>query len=108
VANERARNLRKNQTEMEIQLWRKLRRKQIKGIRFRRQVPIGPYIVDFFCPKLKMIIEVDGGRHASRRIADDKRTVWLEANGYSVLRFWNNEINENLDGVIEKITRAVV
>ncbi|MFP6712735.1 MAG: endonuclease domain-containing protein [Rhodospirillales bacterium] len=108
MANERARSLRKNQTDAEKRLWSRLRRKQVSGYRFRRQVPIGPYIVDFFCPELKLIIEVDGGHHATTQAHDQRRTRWLESNGYPVLRFLNNEIFENLDGVVLKITQAAV
>ena len=108
MANGNARYLRKNQTNAEKRLWRYLRRKQIHGHRFRRQVPIGPYIVDFFCPKLKLIIELDGGQHALTLDHDKRRTAWLNANGYTVQRFWNNEINDNLDEVLAKISRGVV
>ena len=78
MANERARSLRKNQTDAEKRLWSRLRRKQVSGYRFRRQVPIGPYIVDFFCPELKLIIEVDGGHHATTQAQDPLAGIqWL-------------------------------
>jgi len=108
MASERARNLRKSQTNAEKRLWSHLRRKQIHGRRFRRQVPIGPFIVDFFCPKLKLIIEADGGQHAFTQSKDQKRTEWLESRGYTVLRFWNNEIIENIEEVVAKISRAAL
>jgi very-short-patch-repair endonuclease len=88
-------------------LWSYLRRKQLDGFRFRRQQPIGPYIVDFFCPAVKLIIEVDGGQHAVNEKADASRTHWLEERGYRVARFWNNEVLANTDGVIWAILEAL-
>ena len=76
-------------------------------MRFRRQHPIGPYIVDFFCATRRLVIEVDGGQHDANRDADDRRTAWLEARGYRVLRFWNNDVLSNPEGAIEMIKRAV-
>jgi len=102
----RARQLRKNLTEAEKKLWSLLRQKQFDGHRFRRQTSIGPYIVDFFCPAAKLIIEVDGGQHAINAEADKARTQWLEAHGYRVLRFWNNEILTNSDGVLARLHHA--
>ncbi len=92
-----ARALRQNPTDAELRLWSRLRGKQMEGFRFRRQKPIGPYIVDFFCPRAKLIIEVDGGQYAEESPA---RQQWLEARGYRVIRFWNNEILSNTDGVL--------
>ena len=108
MANENARALRKNQTEAEKRLWRRLRDKQVEGFRFRRQVPIGPYIVDFVCPSEKLLIEVDGGQHAENEEYDAARTALLENAGYRVLRFWNNEIFENLDGVLERVREVLM
>jgi very-short-patch-repair endonuclease len=99
----RARELRSNPTEAEKRLWSKLRLKQIDGHRFRRQVPVGPFIVDFVCLARRLIIEVDGGQHDSRAIEDDARTAWLERQGFHVLRFWNNEVLGNIEGVYEII-----
>jgi very-short-patch-repair endonuclease len=96
----RARHLRKNQTDAERALWSHLRLRQIEGFRFRRQQSIGPYIVDFFCPEAKLIVEVDGGQHADRIEEDTERTEWLEFRGYKVVRYWNNEVLRNIDGVI--------
>ena len=112
MANARAKQLRQEPTEAEARLWNRLRRKQLDGFRFRRQVPIDSYIVDFFCPTAKLIVEVDGGQHANKSDYDksdyDKRwTKWLEARGYRVLRFWNNEVLGNTDGVIAEILRTV-
>ena len=78
------------------------RRKQLDGLPFRRQVPLGPYIVDFLCAKQRLIIEVDGGKHAGANV-DRTRTAWLEGRGFRILRFWNNDVLGNLDGVIEAI-----
>lgn len=105
MANERARTLRKNLTDAEAILWRRLRRKELDRYRFRRQQPIGPYVVDFFCAEAKLIVELDGGQHneAASLVRDARRTEWLEARGYRALRFWNNQVREQLDGVLETI-----
>ena len=80
------------------------------GFRFRRQVPIGKFIVDFACLDAKLIIEIDGGQHnePSHKQKDAERTGWLESEGYQVLRFWNNEVFENLDGVLQTIRRQLL
>ena len=101
------RHLRSNLTDAEKRLWSKIRNKQIEGHRFRRQAPIGPYVVDFFCPKRKLVIELDGGQHATQMEADAERTAWLETKGYRVIRFWNNEVFENLDGVLQSIIETL-
>jgi very-short-patch-repair endonuclease len=101
----RARRLRKNQTDAERILWLRLRDRRLNGLKFRRQVPIDRYVVDFFCADAHLVIEVDGGQHAT---ADETtRTKVLEAMGYLVLRFWNNEVHENIDGVLESILNAL-
>jgi very-short-patch-repair endonuclease len=84
-----------------------LRGKQIDGFRFRRQHPLGPYVVDFFCPTARLIVEVDGGQHAKRSATDAQRTAWLEARGYRVLRFWNNDTLSNTEGVLLTILAAL-
>jgi very-short-patch-repair endonuclease len=94
-----ARKLRKDSTRAESLLWSKLRAKQIAGIKFRRQQPIGYYIVDFVSFEKKIIIELDGGQHAKAKKKDSKRDKFLNENGFTVLRFWNNDIFSNLDGV---------
>ncbi|WP_374385124.1 endonuclease domain-containing protein [Dongia sp.] len=94
-------------TEAGKNLWRLLRRKQFAGFRFRRQAPIGPYVVDFFCPAAKLIIELDGGQHADRIEHDQRRTDYLTRAGYRVLRVWNNELNENEQGVLTIIGQAL-
>ncbi|SRR6266568_2844659 len=103
MASTRARELRGNPTEAEKHLWSKLRLRQVNGHRFRRQVPIGPYVADFACLARRLIIEVDGGQHADRATQDDARTAWLERQGFYILRFWNNEVLGNIEGVFDTI-----
>ena len=100
-----AKKLRKNQTDAEKKLWSKLRNKQLEGFKFRRQVPIGSFVADFVCYEGKVIIEVDGGQHASQTNQDEKRTRWFESQGYRVIRFWNNEVLSNFEGVLEVILK---
>ena len=107
MANQRARRLRRNATGAEKTLWSLLRRKQLAGYRFRRQVPLGPYIVDLACLSARLVIEVDGGQHARSVDRDKHRTQWLEARGYRVLRFWNNDVLGNPDGVLQNILHAL-
>jgi urease accessory protein len=97
-----AKTLRKNQTEAERLLWRQLRSKGLSGRKFRRQQPIGAYIVDFVCLEKMLIIEVDGGQHTENE-NDRRRDAWLQSEGYTVLRFWNNDVLGNLEGVMERI-----
>lgn len=99
----RARLLRRRMTDAERRLWSKLRLRQVDGLRFRRQAPVGPYIVDFICLETKLIVEVDGGQHAADKEKDDERTTWLEAEGYRVVRFWNNDVLSNTEGVVQMI-----
>jgi len=103
MANRRARNLRANQTDAEKKLWSRLREKQLGGHKFRRQHPLDNYIVDFICLEKRLIIEADGGQHADQIEADVQRTAYLEACGHKVIRFWNNDILQNIDGVCEQI-----
>ena len=100
-----ARRLRSNQTGAEITLWRQLRKLETKGTHFRRQVPVGPYVADFACLASRLIIELDGSHHGEERAKahDEARTRWLKSEGYRVLRFWNNDVAENLVGVMESI-----
>jgi very-short-patch-repair endonuclease len=98
-AGERARNLRRDMTEAEQGLWQMLRSRQIEGHRFRRQVPIGRFIADFVCHAARLIVEIDGGQHDRSSEAEATRTRFLEAEGYRVLRFWNNEVLDNPEGV---------
>ena len=93
-------------TEAEQRLWSALRRRQIDGLRFRRQVPLGRFIVDFACYDARVVVELDGGQHAESEAEDKARAKWLEERGFRVLRFWNTEVFENLEGVLE-VVRAV-
>ena len=101
---DRARKLRREATPAERLLWSRLRRKQL-GVKFRRQVPLGPYIVDFLCCERRLIVEIDGSQHqqGAQRRHDQTRTAWLEAQGYRVLRFWNNQVLGDLEGVLARI-----
>ena len=101
VAN--AGRLRRNQTDAERALWFHLRDRRLEGLKFRRQMPVSNYVADFCCEETRLIIEVDGGQHADNRENDEKRTEELEAMGYLVLRFWNNDVLTNPDGVVETI-----
>ena len=100
-----AKNLRKRTTDAEQLLWRQLRAKRFEGLKFRRQQPIGKCIVDFVCLEKKIIVELDGGQHALLKETqnDTKRDQWFEAQGYRVLRFWDNEVLTNTQGVLEMI-----
>ena len=103
----KARELRKSPTESERALWKHLRMRQINGYKFRRQQPIGQYIVDFVNFERRVVIELDGGQHSQQMVYDSKRTAWLEAQGYQVLRFWNNQILEEAEAVKVIIFRAL-
>jgi len=96
-----ARRLRKNRTDAECKLWSRLRRKQLEGVRFRQQAPIGRFVVDFLCPEALLIVEVDGSQHLGEK--DRVRDEWLTGEGYRVLRFWNNDVLKNTDGVVTAI-----
>jgi len=98
--------LRREMTDAEQHLWRRLRMHQL-GVKFRRQHPCGSYILDFACIELKIAIELDGGQHGEMQIQDNLRAVWLEAQGWEVVRFWNNEVLRNIEGVLEKISGSV-
>jgi len=102
-----ARELRNNLTDAERCLWHELKRRQIAGVKFRRQQPIGHFIVDFVCFERRVIVEVDGGQHAEQVHYDKQRTRWLEAQGYRVLRFWNNDVLANTEAVAQAVLDAV-
>ena len=104
-----AKEMRSDMTPAETKMWRILRGKRFQDLKFKRQVLIGNYIVDFLCEDKKIIIEIDGGQHNEElNIQSDKnRTRYLENNGYKVLRFWNDEVMKNIDGVMEVIFREV-
>ena len=99
--------LRKNPTDAERRLWTYLRHKQVDGFRFRRQAPIGSYVVDFVCFSARLVVEVDGGHHALRPERYAERTKWLENEGFRVIRFWNSDVLENTEGVAETVRRAL-
>ncbi len=103
---EQARHLRHNETEEEYRLWSDLRARRLNGYKFARQVPLGPFIVDFLCREEQLVVEIDGFQHAES-ISDQRRTEWLNANGYSVLRFWNQEISRERRSVLETILAAL-
>ncbi|WP_375158653.1 endonuclease domain-containing protein [Bradyrhizobium sp. RDT46] len=100
-----ARKLRANTTPHERMLWRALKDLPMDGSHFRRQAPIGPYVVDFFCPAKRLIIELDGGHHDEDATAahDRERQRWLENEGYRIIRFWNSELSNDLTAVMERI-----
>ncbi len=102
-----AKRLRRNQTDAERVLWFQLRDRRLRGLKFKRQVPIDRFIVDFCCADARLIIELDGGEHATRTSEDANRTMILEAMGYLVLRFWNNDVLQNIDGVLEEIVNTL-
>src|SRR3989344_6914729 len=102
----RAKKLRQVMTEAEKRMWYRLRAHRLLGFKFKRQKPVGPYVVDFACPALKLVIEIDGGQHSDEADYDRARNAWLRKHGYTVLRFWNNEVMENLEGVLEAIASA--
>jgi very-short-patch-repair endonuclease len=104
-----ARRLRAEASDAERKLWSYLRRKQMASLRFRRQHPIGPYIVDFYCSAAKLVVELDGSQHGEdKAVAYDRaRTEWLEARGFHVLRIWNHEFFKNRDEALERIWRTL-
>jgi len=104
--NKIAQKLRNNSTDTEKYLWKYLRGRQLEGFKFRRQHPIGKYIVDFINLERKIIIEVDGGQHLENK-KDELRDKWFEEQGYEVLRFWNNEVLTNIEGVLESIRKKL-
>ncbi|MGQ0485624.1 MAG: endonuclease domain-containing protein [Hyphomicrobiales bacterium] len=102
-----ARGLRKNQTDAEALLWSRLRNRQLAGRKFRRQVPIQGFVVDFACLDSRVIVELDGSQHGERVPYDERRTRELEACGFIVLRFWNIDVLHNLDAVLDMIADTV-
>ena len=106
MADQQARRLRHRSTDAERRLWALLRDRRLAGYKFRRQHPIGSFVVDFACTKYRLIVEADGGQHAEN-IADDQRTALLKRQGWRVIRFWNNDILGNAEGVIETILRTL-
>jgi very-short-patch-repair endonuclease len=105
AVQKRARQLRGAQTPAEQKLWTRLRRKQLCGLRFRRQHPIGRFIVDFCCLAHRLVIEIDGPSHGAQIDDDEMRTTWLETQGYRVIRFTNQQVNQRIDDVLAEIAR---
>jgi very-short-patch-repair endonuclease len=106
---QRRKELRRNQTDAEKAIWTHLRNRQFYGVRFFRQYSVGPYILDFYCPSVKLGIELDGGQHLQRESLeyDAARTEYLTAHGINVIRFWNNEVLLNINGVLVKLAERV-
>ena len=102
-----ARRLRNDSTEAERRLWYFLRRRHLAGHKFRRQYPLGDYIVDFVCMPLRLVIELDGGQHLDAQVYDQRRTEFLQRNGYRVMRFWNDDVLLRTDDVVGEIFRVV-
>jgi very-short-patch-repair endonuclease len=103
----RAKSLRQTMTEVEHMLWAKLRRNQL-GVHFRRQHPIGSYIADFACLNPKLIVEVDGGQHVEQEEYDERRTENLRALGFDLLRFWNFEVVDDVESVVESVEQRIL
>ncbi|MDD4928453.1 MAG: endonuclease domain-containing protein [Gallionella sp.] len=103
-----AKILRRNQTDAERRLWYHLRAHRFMGIKFKRQKPAGRFIVDFICSEEKLIIELDGGQHAESVDYDQQRDSWLRGEGYTVLRFWDNEVLGEMERVLEQIRLALI
>jgi very-short-patch-repair endonuclease len=106
MSDQQARRLRQRSTDAERRMWSALRDRRLMRYKFRRQHPIGDYIVDFACTEHGLVIEVDGGQHAGDSV-DARRTAWLESQGWKVIRFWNNDILTSTSGVIETIFHAL-
>ena len=102
-----AREMRKNPTKAERKLWQRIRRKQVYGVKFRRQMPVDRYIVDFCSPSIRLIIEVDGPTHDLTQEADDVRQAYLESVGFDVVRFSNRDVLGNIEGVMETVYAVV-
>ncbi len=102
----RARALRRSSTDAEAQLWNRLRNRQLLGLKFRRQHPIGPYYADFACLEIRLVVELDGGQHVEDAVRDARRAAAMAAQGFTTLRFWNHEVLGQMDAVLEAIRLA--
>ena len=100
-----ASGLRRDMTDAERLIWDYVRNRQLDGFKFRRQATIGPFVVDFLCVEARLIVEIDGGQHAPQR--DHRRSAWLEGQDYRIIRFWNHEVIENVEGVLQAISAAL-
>ena len=107
ISTRTARALRRQSSDAERRLWRHLRARQLRGVKFRRQQPIGSYVVDFCALDPKLVIEVDGGQHMERAVEDAKRSTYLQRCGYTVLRFWNDDVLQRTEAVLEKIEQEI-
>jgi very-short-patch-repair endonuclease len=102
-----ARILRRHQTDAEKQIWRHLRNRGLAGFKFRRQYSVGPYVVDFVCLERWLVVEIDGGQHMEQQQKDERRTASLESHGFRVVRFWNNDVLQNIETVLSVILDAL-
>ena len=102
----RARELRREQTKAELELWMRLRGRQL-GAKFRRQYRIGPYIADLCCVERRLVVELDGGQHSEQIEADRKRSAFMTSRGFRVVRFWNDQVLREMEGVLEQILAAL-
>jgi very-short-patch-repair endonuclease len=107
LRRDRARQLRSAQTDAEKKLWDRLRGGQLHGVKFRRQFPIGPFFADFCAAKESLVVELDGSQHLDMTVRDEERTKYLEELGYRVVRFWDNEVLESTDDVIQEISNLL-
>ncbi len=107
LSKTKARELRNNPTEAERTLWKHLRLRQLDGYKFRRQQPLGPYIVDFVCFEKRLVIELDGGQHSEQAAYDSERTAWLRRQGFVILRFWDDQVFKETEAVKECIFEAL-
>lgn len=106
-AKAKARELRGRTTEPEALLWQQLRGRRFQGFKFRRQCPLGPYILDFVCLEAGLVIEIDGGQHSEQQACDQQRTALIETQGLTVIRFWNHEVMNEIPAVLEKIWQTL-
>ena len=103
----RSRELRRNMTPAELRLWSRIRARQVADTRFSSQFPIGPFVCDFVAGTPKLVVDVGGGQHANQAKEDATRTAYIKSKGYRVIRFWNNDVLENTDGVVEVLARIL-
>ena len=107
ISVERARSLRKNMPDAERAFWHQVRNRRFRGMKFRRQVPVGPYFADFLCHEKKIIVELDGGQHVKQADYDYRRTVFIGKMGFRVIRFWDTDVLKNMNGVLMELEHAL-